>query len=96
MRVIHIALDYHPHDSRIGIKSEDVCQTLTQRMGTGGGNVPLVLEIYNEDLLNEQTGLPRTMGGGTGSGTGSFGLQGSPDTVHHRRERERERAAYVA
>ena len=34
-----INLDYHPNDSRIGIKKDDVCQSLTSRMGTGGGNV---------------------------------------------------------
>lgn len=31
-----INLDYHPNDSRIGIKKDDVCQSLTSRMGTGG------------------------------------------------------------
>ena len=45
-----INLDYHPNDSRIGIKKDDVCQSLTSRMGTGGGNVPLVL------ILNDQGG----------------------------------------
>ncbi len=42
----YINLEYHPHDSRIKIDDKDVCQTLNQRMGTGGGNVPLVLGIY--------------------------------------------------
>lgn len=45
-----LALDYHPHDSRIGVKDEDVCQSLTSRMGTGGNNVPMVLMIYDEDI----------------------------------------------
>lgn len=40
-----INLEYHPHDSRIKIDDKDICQTLNQRMGTGGGNVPLILEI---------------------------------------------------
>lgn len=39
-----IALDYHPADSRIGIDGEEKCQTLTGRMGTGGNNVPLVMD----------------------------------------------------
>lgn len=39
----HINLEYHPHDSRIKIASDDICQTLSSRMGTGGNNVPLVL-----------------------------------------------------
>lgn len=39
-----IALDYHPADSRIGIGKLEKCQTLTGRMGTGGNNVPLVMD----------------------------------------------------
>lgn len=38
-----IALEHHPIDSRIGIDGDNVVQTLTQRMGTGGNNVPLVM-----------------------------------------------------
>ena len=40
-----LVLEHHPNDSRIKIKEDGVCQSLTSRMGTGGGNVPLVL-IY--------------------------------------------------
>lgn len=40
-----IPLEHHPNDSRIRVIDKDVCQTLSQRMGTGGGNVPLVLVI---------------------------------------------------
>ena len=38
-----INLEHHPNDSRLKIADDDVCQTLNSRMGTGGGNVPLVL-----------------------------------------------------
>ena len=38
-----IALEHHPIDDRIGIDGGNIVQTLTQRMGTGGGNVPLVM-----------------------------------------------------
>ena len=38
-----IALEHHPADSRIGIAEDNVVQTLATRMGTGGGNVPLVM-----------------------------------------------------
>ena len=38
-----IALEHHPADSRIGIAEDGVVQTLASRMGTGGGNVPLVM-----------------------------------------------------
>ncbi|MBQ7541635.1 MAG: DNA cytosine methyltransferase [Clostridia bacterium] len=40
-----IALDNHPADGRIRLETEDQCQTLTSRMGTGGNNVPLLLKI---------------------------------------------------
>lgn len=36
-------LEHHPNDSRIKIDESGSCQSLTSRMGTGGGNVPLVL-----------------------------------------------------
>ena len=40
-----IALDNHPADGRVRLETEDQCQTLTSRMGTGGNNVPLLLKI---------------------------------------------------
>ena len=46
--VKHIMLENHPNDSRVKIDLSGVCQSLTGRMGTGGGNVPLVLEITAE------------------------------------------------
>ena len=38
-----IALEHHPIDSRIRIDENNLVQTLTRRMGTGGSNVPLVM-----------------------------------------------------
>ena len=38
-----VALENHPADSRVTISDDDKVQTLTSRMGTGGGNVPLVM-----------------------------------------------------
>ena len=38
-----IPLEHHPADNRIKIEESDAIQTLTSRMGTGGGNVPLVM-----------------------------------------------------
>lgn len=40
---IPIMLENHPNDSRIKIDESGNCQTLTSRMGTGGGNVPLCM-----------------------------------------------------
>lgn len=44
-----IVIENHPADSRVKIKDDGICQSLTGRMGTGGGNVPLVLQIYESD-----------------------------------------------
>ena len=38
-----IALEHHPNDSRVKISEDGIVQTLNARMGTGGGNVPLVM-----------------------------------------------------
>lgn len=39
-------LENHPQDSRVKIRDDGIVQTLSSRMGTGGGNVPMVME-YN-------------------------------------------------
>ena len=49
---IVLLLEHHPNDSRIKISEDGICQTLSSRMGTGGGNVPLVL-IY-ENICREE------------------------------------------
>ena len=38
-----IALENHPADCRVRIEEKGTVQALTSRMGTGGGNVPLVM-----------------------------------------------------
>jgi hypothetical protein len=50
----YINLEYHPHDSRIRIADDEIVQTLNQRMGTGGGNVPIIL------VLNDMGGRSST------------------------------------
>ena len=35
-------LENHPNDSRIKIREDNVFQTLSGRMGTGGGNTPMI------------------------------------------------------
>ena len=45
-----VALENHPADSRVKISEDGKVQTLASRMGTGGGNVPLVMaEACNWD-----------------------------------------------
>ena len=43
-----VAIDFNPTDSRIRLKEENICQTLTARMGTGGNTVPLVFGISSD------------------------------------------------
>ena len=50
-----VAIENYPADSRVKISDKDLCQSLTSRMGTGGGNVPMVmctdagmLNVYQE------------------------------------------------
>ena len=40
-----IALENHPADSRVKISEDGKVQTLTSRCGTGGGNVPMVMDV---------------------------------------------------
>lgn len=53
----YINLEYHPHDSRIKIANDDICQTLSTRMGTGGNNVPInvpiIVEIRDEERAED-------------------------------------------
>lgn len=44
----YIALENHPADSRVKIMEDDICQTLSSRMGTGGGNLPMILEVKDD------------------------------------------------
>ena len=42
----YVVLENHPNDSRVKICEDNVFQTLSSRMGTGGGNVPMVMQSY--------------------------------------------------
>lgn len=48
-----IALENHPADSRVKISEDGKVQTLTSRCGTGGGNVPMVMDAV-ENLVESQ------------------------------------------
>ena len=61
-------IENHPADSRVNIDDSGTCQTRTGRMGTGGGNVPMVLAIHEADgqdvTMMEETAYSLTSGGG--------------------------------
>lgn len=60
-----IALENHPADNQVKISEDDISQTLTSRMGTGGNNVPLVMEEdFPAQTLKIRSGCE---GGGKGS-----------------------------
>lgn len=40
------AIENHPNDSRVKLSDDNVVQTLSGRMGTGGGNVPLLMQEH--------------------------------------------------
>ena len=44
MEPVVYSVENHPADSRVDIDDSGKVQTLTSRMGTGGGNVPMVME----------------------------------------------------
>lgn len=48
----YIMLEHHPADSRLRILEDGICQTLNSRMGTGGGNVPLILEMKDAAICS--------------------------------------------
>lgn len=39
-----LAIENHPNDSRVKFSEDNKVQTLSSRMGTGGGNTPMVME----------------------------------------------------
>lgn len=56
-----VLLEHHPNDSRIKIDESGTCQTLTNRMGTGGGNVPLVISVdfsHADDVVRVGGAIP--------------------------------------
>lgn len=70
---IAYALENHPNDSRVKISEDNVVQTLSGRMGTGGGNTPMILECYSQDAYdkytqNEMSATLKNTGGVYGGG----------------------------
>ena len=48
-----IVLENHPADSRVKIAEDGIVQTLNARMGTGGGNVPIVVVSLDRASYNQ-------------------------------------------
>lgn len=75
-----VLVENHPADSRVTLSADNVCQTLSARMGTGGGNVPMVLEetaeVYGEgaygDYVEGRFSTLKASGGVYGGGSETF------------------------
>ena len=52
-----VVIENHPADSRVKISEDNVVQTLNGRMGTGGGNVPMIMEVEMEAIVRRLTPL---------------------------------------
>ena len=67
-----IVLDNHPQDSRIGIREDGMSPTLTEKMGTGGNNVPMVMEPIpiNDKATRHDGGGSTRNSDGAGNGLG--------------------------
>jgi hypothetical protein len=71
-----VCIENYPADSRVKVNEDGIVQTLNGRMGTGGGNVPIIMEepILLESNQNHatiqtdgiSTSLPASMGMGGG------------------------------
>lgn len=74
-----IVLDNHPQDSRIGIREDGMSPTLTEKMGTGGNNVPMVMEPIpiNDKATRHDGGGSTRNSDGAGNGLG-IGQPGDP------------------
>lgn len=50
-----VVIEHHPNDSRERICEDGIFQTLSSRMGTGGGNVPMVIRISNDSVQEDNS-----------------------------------------
>ena len=56
-----VALENHPNDSRVKISEDNVVQTLCSRMGTGGGNTPMILKVKGGEIYSMTVGSYMTV-----------------------------------
>ena len=85
------SVENHPADSRVNIDDGGKVQTLTSRMGTGGGNVPMVMEpavCYREggyaDYVEGIPGTIKASGGALGGGSENIVIEQHPQYIVRR------------
>ena len=73
-----VVLENHPNDSRVKIREDGKVQTLSSRMGTGGGNVPKCVsyanDAYDKWSESEKGASLRASGGIYGGGSESLAV----------------------
>lgn len=81
------AVENHAQDCRVTLSADGVIQTLAGRMGTGGGNVPLVLTpcfqqtAYDEYQGADQATTLKASGGNYGGGSEVIVMQSVPTST---------------
>ena len=73
-----VAIENHPADSRVKLSDKDLCQALTGRMGTGGGNVPMVMGFASQsfaEIKESDVGAALKAGGAYGGGSENYAMQ---------------------
>ena len=82
-------IENHPNDSRVKYKEDGVFQTLSSRMGTGGGNVPMVHCLNDQggkvmDVSEEKTGTLRAEAHGHAPIVHTIAIEGNGSRPSHK------------
>lgn len=77
-----IGIENHPNDSRVKIDETGKCQSLTGRMGTGGGNVPLVMEGQHPVYGIDRPAVAYATGNGQADNSTVSDTFGALDCMH--------------
>ena len=70
------SVENHPADSRVDLDESGKVQTLTSRMGTGGGNVPMVMEPAVYEWHNQDSRINGPIGVACTLNTNAGGREG--------------------
>lgn len=82
--LVAYSVENHPADSRVSLDESGKVQTLTGRMGTGGGNVPMVMEPRASELVvmaTQQGGAEIHTDGKAPTLTAAAGMSGNNQPV---------------
>lgn len=76
-----IPIENHSQDCRVGLSADGICQTLTGKMGTGGNNVPLLMDPagpmafhLTQDPISSEKVTPCVSTGNSKNGQAAIGV----------------------